>query len=82
MSTASKVVARTDTHTHTYTHTHDGNITSTAYAGGNKTKQQNKILPHMHYELKLFYIMYITCSYHQIYCSQLARIFIIIYNHR
>ena len=42
MSTHSKVIARTDrqtdryTQTHTYTHTHDENITSTAYAGGNK----------------------------------------------
>ena len=38
MSTGSKVIARTDrqTDTHTHTHTHDKNITSTAYAGGNK----------------------------------------------
>ena len=40
MSTASKVIAQTDTHTHTYTDRqtdrHDENITSTAYAGGNK----------------------------------------------
>ena len=33
MSTASKVVAQTDTQTDT--HRHDENITSTAYAGGN-----------------------------------------------
>ena len=42
MSTGSKVIAQKDTqsdrltHTHTHTHTHDENITSTAYAGGNK----------------------------------------------
>ena len=38
MSTASKVIARSDrqTDTHTHTHTHYENITSTAYAGGNK----------------------------------------------
>ena len=34
LSTASKVIARTDTHTDTHTHRHDENITSTAYAGG------------------------------------------------
>ena len=38
MSTPSKVIAQTDTQTDTDTHTHrhDENITSTAYAGGNK----------------------------------------------
>ena len=35
MSTASKVIARTDRQTDTHTHTHDENITSTAYTGGN-----------------------------------------------
>ena len=34
MSTASKVIARTETHRHTHTHD-DENITSTAYAVGN-----------------------------------------------
>ena len=34
MSTASKVIARTDTQTHR----HDENITSTAYAGNNEDK--------------------------------------------
>ena len=38
MSNGSKVIAPTDTYTdrHTHTHTHDENITSTAYAGGDK----------------------------------------------
>ena len=36
MSTGSKVIAQTDTQTHRHTHRHDENITSTAYAGGNK----------------------------------------------
>ena len=42
MSTASKVIAQTDTHRHTHRHTcthshmRDENITSTAYVGGNK----------------------------------------------
>ena len=35
MSTGSKVIAQTDTHTDTKTQRHDGNITSTAYTGGN-----------------------------------------------
>ena len=38
MSTASKVIAQTDTHTHT--HRHDENITSTAYEGGNNTEKE------------------------------------------
>ena len=36
MSIVSKVIAQTGTHTHR----HDDNITSTAYAGGNKIKKQ------------------------------------------
>ena len=36
MSTGSKVITQTDTDRHTHTHRHDENITSTAYAGGNK----------------------------------------------
>ena len=42
MLTGSQVIARTDTHTQTHTHRNDENITSTAYAGVNETR--NKFL--------------------------------------
>ena len=50
MSTGSKVIAQTDTHTDTHTHTdmhthtHYENITSTAYAGGNKYQMISLII--------------------------------------